>query len=74
MVTEILRKNFMQFLQKSHLKLEITGFDMDAFEQAMRRDLSAHLLNIQSIICEDEELLPDAQKIEAVKRYFSENV
>ena len=32
MVMNILRKNFAEFLRKSQIKLEITGFDMDAFE------------------------------------------
>nr|WP_326127689.1 hypothetical protein [uncultured Oscillibacter sp.] len=68
MTMDILRKNFAEFLRGSRIKLEITGFDMDGFEKAMHRDLSSCLNDIGGIVYEDEELLSDAQKVEAVKR------
>ena len=70
MVMNILRKNFAEFLRKSQIKLEITGFDMDAFERAMHRDLSSRLNAIESIVREDGELLSDARKIEPIKWCF----
>ena len=70
MVMNILRKNFAEFLRKSQIKLEITGFDMDAFERAMHRDLSSRLNAIESIVREDGELLSDARKLEAIKWCF----
>ncbi len=65
---DILRKNFAEFLRKSQIKLEITGFDMDGFEKAMRRDLSGRLNEIGGIVYEDGGRLSDSQKVEAVKR------
>ncbi len=70
MIMDILRKNFAEFLRKSQIKLEITGFDMDGFERAMHRDLSGRLNNIGAIVYEDDDLLSDSEKVEAIKRCF----
>ena len=56
-----------QYLRGSHINLEITGFDMDAFEKAMHRELSSQLNKIAYIAYEDRALMSDAQKIEAIK-------
>ena len=63
----ILEKSLSQYLRGSHINLEITGFDMDAFEKAMHRELSSQLNKIAYIAYEDRALMSDAQKIEAIK-------
>ena len=73
MVMDIVRKNFAEFLRKSGIRLEITGFDMDGFERAMHRDLGGRLTAIQGIVYEDGGLLSDVQKIEAIKQYLEQN-
>lgn len=71
---DILRKNLVEFLRRSQIKLEITGFDMDGFERAMHRDLSSRLNDIEGIVFEDDDLLSDSQKIEAVKQRFQRDL
>lgn len=69
---DILQKNLSQYLRKSKINLEITGFDMEAFEKAMHRDLSSQLNKIALIAYEDRDLMSDAQKIEAIKLCFTQ--
>ena len=47
MTFDILRKYFADYLGRSQIKLDITGFDMDGFEKAMHRELSHRLGMIQ---------------------------
>ena len=70
MVMNILRKNFAEFLRKSQIKLEITGFDMDGFQQAVRQRSKCRLRMIEDIVFTDDDIASDAEKVESIKLLF----
>ena len=55
-----------QYLRSSRIKVEISGFDMESFSEAMHRELSRRLDDIQCIAFEDEDLMTNS----AIKRRF----
>ena len=59
-----------QYLRSSRIKVEISGFDMESFSEAMHRELSRRLDDIQCIAFEDEDLMTNSEKIAAIKRRF----
>ena len=59
-----------QYLRSSRIKVEISGFDMESFSEAMHRELSRRLDDIQCLAFEDEELMTNSEKIAAIKRRF----
>ena len=70
MTFDILRKYFADYLGRSQIKLDITGFDMDGFEKAMHRELSHRLGMIQGIILEDNVTSTDTEKVAAIRSLF----
>ena len=56
-----------QYLRSSRIKVEISGFDMESFSEAMHRELSRRLDDIQCIAFEDEDLMTNSEKIAAIK-------
>ena len=61
----------LNYLRGGKVKMEITGFDMDGFSQAMYRELSRRLGMIEGIILEDDTT--DAEKTAAIRRLFEED-
>ncbi len=59
-----------QYLRSSRIKVEISGFDMESFSEAMHRELNRRLDDIQCIAFEDEDLMTNSEKIAAIKRRF----
>ena len=70
---DILRLTLAEFLRKSYIKVEITGFDTDAFSKALHRELRRRLDAIEYIAFDDSGLMSDAEKIATIKAYFEED-
>ena len=60
----------LNYLRSSKIKMEITGFDMEAFKNAMYRELENRLGMIEGIIYEDYKTSTDAEKVAAIKLLF----
>ena len=54
-----------QFLQRGQVKVEISGFDMEGFSDAMQQELSSTLSDIAS--CAFEDRMTDREKVEAIQ-------
>ncbi len=67
MYMKMLERILLRFLINNKIKMEITGFDMEAFSKAMHRELLEQLETIECIIREDE---PDSDKITSIKLLF----
>ena len=63
-------KILLAYLRDSKIEMEITGFDMDSFEQILSQELKCRLEMVESIAFEDDELMPDTEKVAAIKRLF----
>ena len=70
---KILRMILAEFLRSSQIKVEISGFDMEGFSNAMHWELSRRLNEIQGIVFEDEALMPDAEKVAEIRRRFEQD-
>lgn len=66
-------RTLLNFLRKSYIKVEITGFDTDAFSKALHRELRRRLDAIEYIAFDDSGLMSDAEKIATIKAYFEED-
>ena len=62
---KILRMILAQFLRRSQIKIEISGFDMDGFSAAMHRELSHALSDIAGCVYADG--MTDKEKVEAIR-------
>ena len=60
----------LNYLRDSKIEMEINGFDMDSFEQIIHQELKYRLEMVESIVFEDDDLMSDAEKVEAIKRQF----
>jgi len=60
----------LDFLQNSKIEIEINGFDMEGFEEAIRQQLKWRLEMIERIICEDDDVMSDTEKVASVKELF----
>lgn len=74
MTYDVIRKHLACCLNSSQIKIDITGFDMDAFSQAVHHDLKDRLDSIESIVFQDEDIMPDDEKIESIKELFRYNI
>ena len=70
MIMNYFEKILLNYLRDSKLKMEITGFDMDGFQEAVREESKRRLEMVESIVFEDDDLMSDAEKVTAVKRLF----
>ena len=70
MTFDILRKHFADYLSRSQIKIDITGFDMDAFSKAMNQDLKNRLETLEYVAFEDEGVMSSDRKIEVIQSLF----
>ena len=70
MTFDILRKHFADYLSRSQIKLDITGFDMDAFSKAVNEDLKNRLDTVEYVAFEDEAVMSSDQKIQVIQALF----
>lgn len=66
-------KMLLSYLQRSKIKMEITGFDIEDFQAAVRDESKRRLEVIEQIIFENSEYTSDAQKLEAIKLCFQKD-
>ncbi len=62
---KILRLILAEFLRRSQVKIEITGFDVEEFHKAVHDEWNLELCEIESYVWNDE--MTDSEKIEAIK-------
>jgi len=60
-----LRLILAEFLRKSQIKIEITGFDVEKFQKAVHDEWNLELCEIEAYVWNDE--MTDSEKIEALK-------
>ena len=66
-------KLLLNYLRDSKVKMEITGLDLNGFQDALREESKHRLELIEQIIFEDSEIISDMRKVEAIKKCFSKN-
>lgn len=67
MYMKMLERILLHYLVNNKVKMEITGFDMKEFSEAMHLELKELLETIESIILEDA---PDSNKVTSIKILF----
>lgn len=70
MTHNILKKYLADYLSRSKVKIDITGFDMDAFSKAINQELKDKLDTVEYIAFEDEDIMPNDEKIEMIQKLF----
>ena len=63
----------LNYLRGGKVKMEITGFDMDDFQAAVRDESKRRLELIGQIVFEDNDMRSDTQKIKAIKHYLQKD-
>ena len=66
----ILRKHFAEYLRQSQIKIDITGFDMEAFSKAMNQELKERLSTIEYIAFEDGDVMSNDEKVASIQSLF----
>ena len=70
MTHNILKKYLADYLSRSKVKIDITGFDMDAFSEAINQELKDKLDTVEYIAFEDEDIMPNDEKIKMIQKLF----
>lgn len=65
-------KLLLNYLRDSKVKMEITGLDLNGFQDALREESKHRLELIEQIIFEDSEIISDMRKVEAIKKLFQQ--
>ena len=65
-------KLLLNYLRDSKVKMEITGLDLNGFQDALREESKYRLELIEQIIFEDSEIISDMRKVEAIKKLFQQ--
>ena len=60
-------RTLLTFLRNSNIEMEISGFDMESFEDALSQEQKLRLEMIESILYVDDDLMPPNEKIESIK-------
>ena len=67
---KMLEQILLRYLLDSKIKMEIAGFDMDGFQQAVRQRSKCRLRMIEDIVFTDDDIASDAEKVESIKLLF----
>lgn len=73
MTFDIIRKNFADYISKSQIKIDITGFDLDGFAKVVTHIFKDQLENIEYIVFEDDDILSNDEKVEAIQELFRQS-
>ena len=65
-------KLLLNYQRDSKVKMEITGLDLNGFQDALREESKHRLELIEQIIFEDSEIISDMRKVEAIKKLFQQ--
>ena len=60
-------------LWDGQLETKITGFDMEGFQKALNDEGKRRLELVEQIVFEDDDLISDAQTVEALKLCFEKD-
>lgn len=60
-------------LWDGELETKITGFDMEGFQKALNDEGKRRLELVEQIVFKDDDLISDAQKVEALKLCFEKD-
>lgn len=63
-------KLLLNYLRNGRLEMTITGFDMEGFKQAVQQEIKDRLEAVEDIAFLDDDLMTDAEKVEAIKKLF----
>ena len=63
-------KILLTFLWDGKLEMNISGLDLDAFEEAICEESKHRLEMVEGIIFADAEFVSDAEKVESIKLLF----
>jgi len=63
-------RTLLRFLQDSKIEMEINGFDMEDFKEAVYQQSKWQLEMIAGIIYGDDDIISDAEKVASIKELF----
>ena len=63
-------KMLLIYLRDSKIEMEITGFDLDGFEQTLSQGFKCRLELIEDTVYIDDDLMTDTEKVERIKGLF----
>ncbi len=63
-------KILLTFLWDGKLEMNISGLDLDAFEEAICEESKHRLEMVEGIIFADAEFVSDAEKVESIQKLF----
>ena len=66
-------RTLLTFLRNSNIEMEISGFDMESFEDALSQEQKLRLEMIESILYVDDDLMPPNEKIESIKGLYRDD-
>jgi hypothetical protein len=66
-------RTLLTFLRNSNIEMEISGFDMESFEDALSQEQKLRLEMIESILYVDDDLMPTNEKIESIKELYRDD-
>ena len=73
MTFDIIRKNYADNISKSQIRIDITGFDLDGFAKVATHTSKDQLENIEYIVFEDDDILSNDEKVEAIQELFRQS-
>lgn len=66
-------KILLNYLWDGQLEMKITGFDVEGFKQAVQQESKSRLEAVEDIAFLDDDLMTDAEKVEAIKKLCQNN-
>ena len=66
-------RTLLTFLRNSNIEMEISGFYMESFEDALSQEQKLRLEMIESILYVDDDLMPPNEKIESIKELYRDD-
>ena len=65
-----IEKTLLRFLRGNKIKIELVGFDMNGFTEALRCEWKQRLDLVEGVVFEDESDFRDEEKITILKGFF----
>jgi len=63
-------RTLLNFLNRSKIKMDITGFDLNGFSKAIHHEWRSRLETIEYIVFEDSDIMSDTEKIASLRELF----
>lgn len=65
-------KILLHYLWDGQIEMQITGFDTAGFQKAIREESKRRLELIEQIVFEDNDIISDTLKVEAIQKLFQQ--